>query len=1156
MENRILRQIIMLSKYFVGAFIFQLFFTAVLMANTTNAQKSLSETVVTVQVENGGLEEIIGQLHQQSEFKFSFNQGKVDVRTIKLDLNKVDSPLVEVLKEISSKSNLKFVRVDNLIHITRKNPSELSAREENILVKVTGKVSGSDGGPLIGATVLEKGTSNGTVTDLDGKFSLNVSEDATLVISFLGYIAKELPVGDRTSFEIFLEPDVSSLQEVIVVGYGEQNKATLTGAVEQVDSKVFEDRAVTNPALSLQGQTPGLVVTRGSSRPGNEGLKLQIRGATSVNGGSPLIVIDGVPAVNDNAFYNMNPDDIESISILKDGAASIYGSRAANGVLLVTTKRGAVGDIKVNLTSNFRVNAIGIRPAVSGLRKYAEMNIEATDEDLAYAGTAWYWGWVDRETLVRMRDEGPGIYTTQYWGDIFLGEGNRFDDMYGTSYSNQTNLSVSGGSERSKYRVSAGFAENVGNLKPAYDGKEQYNLRLNHSYQISDRINIETGLSYFRSHVSGPSGGLGITSLAYDPPLFPAKNPYGQWYANFGVAGNRHSIANVIEGGREESYADQLKLSIAATFDITDDLNFRTTASLDKEFWDREKYKINIPMYTWFGEKAPESVNPNSSFEKIKRNISYGNYGGFLNYKKSLGSDHHLAMMVGSTAELRKTDELQGYRQGFEDNGIYNLNVASPENNVTNKGLASNWGFLSYLGRFNYNYKDKYLLELTGRRDGSSKFHPDYRWSNFGGASVGWVVTEEQFMQDVTILDFLKFKASYGEMGGQVGIGNHDYLSAVTLGSTIFGKSASLQTTAAVQGLTSLTRTWERIGVANYGAEFRLLNHRLTGSFDYFTKKNDGMLIAVNYPDLLGGEAPKTNSGVLEVKGWEAMLSWKSNLGDFKYNVSLNMSDTRNELVSMDGVNIYHAGLNKTIQGYPLDAYFLYQTDGFFANEAEVEAYYEQLNNGGEVPNSDNQSIRLRPGDTKKVNLDGDGIINGSGTTVDGDGDVKFMGDAAPHYTYGINLGFQFKGFDFGTFFQGVVNQNIVRTDGMAYPFVTVGNNQTTAYQGKTWTEENPNTSYPRLTFNTSRARWNWKNNDFMLQNNRYLRMKTLVFGYTFNDLKMGNYTMDRIRLYFSGNDLFEITSVKDGWDPEFGSSSNSSYPFNRTYSIGLNVTF
>ena len=1029
---------------------------------------------------------------------------------------------------------------------------------------VSGKISDESGQSLPGVNVIIKGSTNGTTTDADGKYVLLVPGGAvTLVFSFIGYTTQEIPVDNRSVIDVSMAPDVRSLQEVVVVGYGEQRKATLTGAVEQVDSKVFQDRALTNPALSLQGQTPGLVVTRTSSRPGREGIELKIRGATSVNykddkgnllpGAGPLIVIDGVPAVNNDAFYSMNPDDIESVSILKDGAASIYGSRAANGVILVTTKRGASGRITVDFTSNIRSNAIGIRPPTPTMQQYATVWLDGTDQDGA---TAWYWGWMTRQNLERMQRGEEGIYTTQYWGDIYMGNAPRFDEMYGTSLSNQQNLSVSGGTEKSKYRLSFGYAENVGNLITTYDGKKQYNLRFNHDYQISDRIKLETGISYFRSHISSPSGGLDLTSISNDPPFFPSTNPFGQWYANFGVAGNRNSVASTVDGGRDESFADQLKLYMAATLDITKDLSFRATGSVDKEFWDQEIYKIRVPQYTWFGDLAPESVNPVSSFEKRKNNVSYGNYGAFLSYNKSISNDHNISAMIGSTSELRKTDDLRGYRQGFEDNGVYDLNVGSLDANFQNSGGSSNWGFLSYIGRFNYNYKDKYLLEITGRRDGSSKFHQDYRWSNFGGASVGWVLTEENFMKNLPALDFLKLKASYGEMGGQVGIDNHDYSSTVILGTSVFGTTAAVQTSAYVEKLTSLTRTWERIGMANYGVEFRLIENKLSGSFDYFTKKNDGMLIAINYPDVLGGAPPKTNSGVLEVRGWEAVLSWRSAVGDLKYDVTVNMSDTRNELTNMEGVSSYFPGLNGAVEGYPLNSYFLYQTDGFFADEGEVAAYYEAVGNGGEIPNANQQAIRLRPGDTRKLDLDGNGSIVGSGNILDKNGDVKFMGDNAPHYAFGINLGLQFKGFDLSTFFQGVLDQNVVRTDYLAYPFWTLWSNQTAGFIGQTWTEENPEAEFPRMTATPGRATWNWRNNDFMMLNNRYVRMKTLVVGYTFNELRIGNYTMDRFRLYFSGNDLFEFTSIKDGWDPEYGSSTHSSYPFNRIYSIGLNVTF
>ncbi|AXP82781.1 TonB-dependent Receptor Plug Domain protein [Mariniflexile rhizosphaerae] len=1045
-------------------------------------------------------------------------------------------------------------------------PDDISRDVDVTLTKVTGKITSAvDGQPLPGATVMVKGTTKGVVSNFDGDYEIEVNDpaNAVLKISFIGFKTIEIPVNNQSVINIALEEDNALLEEVVIVGYGQQKKATLTGAVEQVKAEVFEDRAVTNPALALQGETPGLVITRGSSRPGREGINMQIRGATSVNykdnngnllpGAGPLIVIDGSPVIDDEAFYSLNPDDIESISVLKDGAASIYGSRASNGVILVTTKRGTSGKMTVNFTSNLRFNTIGIRPPTPTMQQYATVWLDGTDQDGVNAG---YWGWRNRETLERMQSGEEGIYTTQYWGDIFIGNYPRFDDMYDTSVSNQQNLSLSGGTEKSKYRLSVGYSESVGNLQTAYDGKKQYNVRLNNDFTLSDKVKLETGISYFRSRLSSPSGGLGVTSISNDPPFFPAKNPFGQWYANFGVAGNRNSVANTIEGGRDESYADQLKMNIALSYDITNDLNFRATGSVDKEFWDQEVYKIRVPQYTWFGNLAPESVNSTSSFEKKKGNVTYQTYGAFLNYNKTLWNDHNFSVMAGTTAELRTTDDLRGYRQGFEDNGVYDLDVALLDQKVENSGGSSNWGLLSYVARFNYNYKNKYLLELTGRRDGSSKFHEDYRWSNFGGISAGWVLTEEPFLQNIDGLDFLKVRASYGEMGGQVGIKNHDYTSSMSLGTAVFGTTASNQTTAYVNGLTSLTRTWERIGMANYGWEIKMLDSKLSLTWDYFTKKNDGMLISVEYPQVLGGKAPKTNDGVLKVYGWEAVLSYKDQIGDFKYNVAFNIGDTKNRVTSMGGFSAYNAGLNGIVEGYPINSFFMYQTDGFFANEAEVQAYYDAYGNGGEIPDASNAAVRLRPGDTRKLDLDGDGKILGIGNNDEGNGDVKFMGDATPHYTFGLNLGFQYKNFDLSTLFQGALKQNVVRTGYLAYPFSTVWSNQTSEFLGRTWTEENPNAEYPRMSAHPGKAAWNWKNNDFMMLNNKYVRMKTLIVGYTLRDFKLGNMNFDKFRFYFSGNDLFEITKIKNGFDPEFGESTNSSYPFNRTYSLGLNVTF
>lgn len=1019
-------------------------------------------------------------------------------------------------------------------------------------IAVSGRVTSSlDDSDIPGVNVIIKGTTTGTVTDVNGRYRIDVpSSESVLVFSSIGYEREEVAVGNKSVIDVALIPDITTLSEIVVVGYGEQKRETLTGAVEQVDSKVFESRAVTNPVLALQGETPGLTITRGTSRPGRESLGMQIRGATSVNGGEPLIVIDGSPAINNEAFYNMNPDDIETVSILKDASAAIYGSRAANGVILVTTKKGK-GAMKVDISSQVRVNTIGIRPPTPTMQQYATVWLEATDQDGAQAD---YWGWQNRATLERMQTGEEGIYPTLHWGDMFVGNYPRFDEMYGNSVSNQQNISISGASEKSSYRLSLGYAENVGNLITAYDGKVQYNARLNYNFEITDWLNVESGMSYFNSHISSPSGGLNVESIASDPPFWPSQNPYGQWLGNFNIAGNKNTVAQTVDGGRENDKRDQLKLNLGVSIDLMDGLNFKTTASFDNDFYNYQSYTLTVPQYTWAGEQTPETVNPQSSIRERSRNIKYQNYGSFLNYNKTFGNAHSLSAMVGITAELRNDKDLYGYRRGFEDYGVYDLNLGSNDQLVEARGGQGNWGLYSYIARINYNYKEKYLLELLGRRDGSSKFHPDFRWSNFGGVSAGWVLTEEDFMENITPISFLKLKGSYGEMGNQVGIGNHDYLSTMGMGTALFGTPAGLQNTAHLGGLTSFTRTWERVGVTNFGTEFRLLDHKIFGSFDYYIKENMGMLIEVNYPDVLGGKAPFSNSGNLKTKGWEAVLGYRNHVGDLSYNFSFNIGDSRNEIIYMEGVSTYSAGKNKTVQGFPIDSWFMFKTNGFFQDQAGVDAFYSAI--GGDVPSASDLTQRLRPGDTKKVDVDGDGAITDTGNIGEMNGDVVYMGDAAPHYIYGLNLGVQYKRFDFSAFFQGVWDQNIQRSGYLAFPFYNLWSNQTAAYIGKTWTEANQSAEYPRMTNNVTRARYNYANNDFMLQNNRYIRLKSLIVGYNFNDIKIANYDIERIRIYFSGSDLFEFTSIKDGFDPEFGESSNNSYPFNRTWSLGVNVTF
>lgn len=1022
-------------------------------------------------------------------------------------------------------------------------PDLKSAKESIIQMTVTGTiVSSEDNMPLPGVNVVVKGTGIGAVTDFDGSYSINVpSSESVLVITYVGYKPTEVKVGNQKTINVSLQLDIAALNEVVVVAYGTQKKITSTGSIETVSAKAFENRAVTNPGLALQGETPGLVVTRNSSRPGREGVNLQIRGATSINGGSPLIVIDGNPVINNEAFYNMNPDDIQSVTVLKDASAALYGSRASNGVIMVTTKKGKSGKMKVELATTTRINTLGIRPQTPTMQQYATVWLEAAEQDGAQAN---YWGWQSKENLELMKTGYAGIYPTQFWGNVYISNSPRYDEMFGSSVSTFHNGSISGGTENTNYRVSYGYSEDLGALQTAYDGKKQYNVRLNYDYTVNKWLKLETNMSYLKYDLSSPSSGLD-GSVSQDPPFFPSRNPYGQWYANFNIAGNRNHVAASVDGGRDNTTRDQIMMNLAATFKLYDGLTFQTKAAYSKDFFNNLNYVITVPQYSWYGDLAPESVNSESSIRQENKQIIYQNYGGFLNYEKEFGN-HDFSALLGMTAEKTEDFRLYGYRKGFIDNGVYDINMGAIDQKVEATGGRGQNGLYSFLARFNYSFKNRYLFEVSGRRDGSSKFGPGNKWNNFGGAQAGWVVSEESFMKNIKPLSHLKLRTSYGEMGSQNGISNYSYISNISNGSAIFGTTAAQQPASWINGITSNQNSWERVVMKTYGADFSFFNRKLFGTYDFYTKKNVGMLTNIIYPDILGGTAPKTNDGELETKGWEISLGYRGEIGKLKYSISANMGDSRNILLKKENAETINSGVNKDdVLGYPLDPIFLYQTDGLFQTQDEVDAYYATTNKNGSLPSGLNV---LRPGDTKRADLNNDGIIDAK--------DVKFMGDGAAHYVYGINLSATYGKFDISTFFQGLLEQNVLRTGFLSHPFNTLYGSQTTAFIGKTWTATNTDAAYPRMTANTTRAAWNWQNNDFALQNNSYIRLKSLIVGYTLDDLKIANFELDKFRVYFSGNDLFEFSKVKDGYDPEFGDSSNNIYPFTRTFSLGLNVSF
>ncbi|WP_257666307.1 SusC/RagA family TonB-linked outer membrane protein [Parapedobacter tibetensis] len=1013
--------------------------------------------------------------------------------------------------------------------------------------------------PIRGAAIKIKDTQIGTSSGENGAFQLTLPQaNAVIVVSYIGYDAREFYIGSQTNITINLMPRTDELDEVIVVGYGTQKKATVTGAVETISSEVFENRAVTNIGLALQGQTPGLVVTRNSPRPGNEGLNFRIRGASSVNGSNPLIIVDGVPVLNNYSFQNLNPDDIESISVLKDGAAAIYGSRASNGVILVTTKRGK-GQLKIDYNGNFRFNTNGITSYSPNMSEYATLWIEANKEETT--PNWWVWG----EDNVRLMQQGHEGRYDLFGTDFYIFNSNRLDEMFATRYSYQHNLSLSQGGDKSSYRLSVGYADNKGNLATAYDGQKQLNARLNHDYQLTEKLKLETTISLINSTIAEPSVGLDNTLYAYDMPFYPAKNPHGQWFATFnGIDGGaiRNAAAMTADGGRRSRNSLTGRADIKASYEIIDGLSIEGLASIQNERFNEERYVLEVPLYNWYGVQTGIGLNTSGSNNVYFTNAWQGYYQfyeGMVRYNKTFSGLHNFSAIAGINAEKNSTQWLSGNRVGFEDLGVYDISLADLETQ-TNTGGKTLIGRYSYISRLNYDYDEKYIVELVGRRDGNSRFAPGFKFKNFGSAQVAWLFSKESFLDGMTsVLDFGKIRATYGMTGNEAsGLGAFDYLSTVSIGSAVLGYPSAPVSSSGLNnnGLISLTRSWERVKQQNIGIDLGFFNSRLTTSFDYFVKDNIGMLINVTYPAVLGGNAPQTNSGNFNTKGWEVIMGWKDTKGDFSYNLNVNIGDTRTLVTGVEGADNYGAGGNGIVNGYPWQPWFVWKTNGYFRDQAEVDAYYATYGGSDALQGfpQNNQAVALRPGDTKKVDVVGTGNITAIGNE---ESSLVYAGDGVPHFVYGINLGGSWKGFDLNAFFQGHLQQNIMRSGYMAYPFGAIWTNQNPNFLGQTWTADNPGAPYPRLTINNTRANWNYANNDFMLQNSRYIRLKTLIVGYTLPKYLTDRAKLGRVRLYFSGNDLWEKTSIKDGFDPEMGEASiNSGYPFARTWSFGLNVGF
>ncbi|WP_162633330.1 SusC/RagA family TonB-linked outer membrane protein [Echinicola strongylocentroti] len=1012
-------------------------------------------------------------------------------------------------------------------------------------VNVTGTVTAvSDGLPLPGVTVKVKGTTTGTATDLDGKYSLNVpDEGAVLVFSFVGFESQEIPVEGRSVINVDLSEDLEDLNEVVVVGYGTQNKASVSGSIATVGEDAFVSRAAANPLAALQGQVPGMSITRSSGQPGEEGYDFKIRGLTSLNATDPLVIVDDVPYTNADAISSLNPNDIESMTVLKDASAAIYGARAAGGVILITTKKGKTGKPQVTFNTRFTLKTPGLDKTLTNRRQYFEMFDEASEND----GVANRWDQQGYGEYFLNGYDGalsPTVFGFDYPYDQTFADNNWQDVLWGNNTMMANNLSIAGKTDKSNYRISIGHIDDQGLLQWGNNSVKRTSVRANYGMDITEKLKVSTVLSYEREKTVEPSL-MDRVLTDFDPPFIASENPLGQPYTWMNVA-TPNWLAEL--GGDSYVTRNRLSANLKLDYDVNEDLKLVGVGGA--KYWSNDsKYWENIvTFYNWDG--VPLVDQPSRSRAGQGSNVTnYFNYSAYADYNKTLGK-HYINVMAGGSFEQNDYDAFSAYRYDLISSEIHTLNTGAADQQF-NDATANAWAIGSAFGRLNYDYDGKYFLEANVRHDGSSRFAPGYQWDTFGGVMAAWRISEEDFMKGVGFIDNLKLRASYGSVGNQSGIGLYDYIPSITLGNNYypFGESPQFINAAVTSGLVSLDRTWERVITKNIGVDFGVLGNRLTGSFDYFVKDNPNMLVGVTYPAVLGDNAPDTNSGHLKTWGYEAVLGWRDKVGDFSYHIDLVYFDNRTELLSMEGADSYQAGYVRTREGYPINSYFGYISDGFITSEDELAEYMTMPG----VP----QQLAL--GDAKYKDLDGNGRINVYGENEGEEGDVVFLGDSDPHHNFSLNTGFNWKNFDFTAIFQGVAQRDVIRDPGntLSSPFRRWWKNQNSLFYDNTWSEERPNAPYPRLTLNGGVRSWNYNASDRLIQSGAYMRLKNLIVGYSLPQSVLDKIKIQKVRVYFNGTDIWETTGIKDGFDPEKNINSNVSYyPFYRTYTLGLDITF
>lgn len=1019
---------------------------------------------------------------------------------------------------------------------------------------VKGTIRSSDNILLSGATVSLKNSKISTISNSEGKFEISLpAEKVLLDISYVGYQSKSVTVGaNETSVLVSLtQSTANQLNDVVVIGYGTRQKGELTGAVSKISDKTFEDRPLTNTLSALQGAMPGVTVTRGSGQPGRENYSLQIRGASSINGDKVLVLIDGIPG----DLNLLNPNDIAGVTVLKDASASIYGARAADGVVLVTTKKGKKGIPRISYSTNYALKTPRFLKKMANTLHMAEMYDEGMknigqpgvsqavfDSIRANAEPDVSSGWI------KYLEAFPGFYQSHNWNDA----------VYGTGIQQMHNLTISGGGENNDYLFSAGYERNEGTFKVGENRSDRYNLRMNYDFKFFDRLSIETRTSFANEQIIEPAGLSTALYMATKIGSYvPIFNPQGEYYKYQGGFRNPLLYLDPISGVSKSNNSN-FSSNVKADLEILNNLKLIAQLGVVLSFNDANATHPTFNEYNWDGSVFGMVNVPNSADYSNSKNI-YKNATAYLDYSKNLFSKDQINLMAGASHEENDLSGQSITGHNFSSNELFTLNLADRTNPAyaTFSGNASDWTLQSYFGRLSYSYNKKYLMDFTTRVDGSSKFAPSKRWSElFPSIAVAWNLSEEKFIQDLNLFDYLKLRGSWGESGNQdLVFGNYDYIPLISITGIYPIGSPNVGLPGAVPNIASTDRTWETIETKNIGIDFAFLNSRLTGSLDYYIKYNNDMLVNADLPATLGGTAPSQNLGKLRTKGWDFNVGWNDAIGDFKYSISAMVSDSKNKLVELKGNDSYSEGLVNTRQGYPLQSYFGYKFEGIIKDSKQLDDYKKL----GNVPS------KIGLGDVMYKDVDGDGKITPFGDPSLGTkGDLIYLGNLSPRYEYSSNIDLSYKGFDLSIFLQGIGKRNGMITGVTSRPMYTIYYQPLDYWYGKSWTPGNPNAKYPRIVPGAvgfdDIAGWDWRTSSMHMLNLAYLKLKALTLAYNLPQNIIKRYKIQNLRIYLSGTDLLTISKGTMGgnFNPEevWQEFDEQTYPFSSSVSLGLDVKF